>query len=201
MLKKPCIFILTIMCFLIPVLSFAADNYLFHIINVQILVVDAEKAADQFTQWVSQADGYFLVKSQQNVIVRFPYTRIEEFLALIDKTADQVVEITSQAIDLREQILEYKSGIKSREEIFNMNLKFIDGTDVAGTLALENEISSLLREIEAYKGKLRQATNNTIYAYAEVYFHFFEKSLPEDIPSSFGWINTVDLYQFLDEER
>jgi hypothetical protein len=57
----------------------------------------------------------------------------------------------------------------------------------------------LLTEIEQLKGKLRKLTVDRAYALAQVNFRILGQSLPTDIPSSFGWINTIDFYRFMEE--
>ena len=79
------------------------------------------------------------------------------------------------------------------------NLQYIDQTDVEGTLAIEKEIMQLLTEIEQLKGRLRKLTVDRNYALAQVNLQILGQSLPTDIPSSFGWINTIDFYTFVDE--
>ena len=113
--------------------------------------------------------------------------------------ADEMVELSPSAVDLREEVLGLQSGIRSRQEILERNLSFIDEADVDGTLAIESEIVQLLAEIEELKGRLRKLNVDRVYSRAEVSMRFMQQSIPEDIPSSFGWINTVDFYGFMRE--
>jgi len=70
---------------------------------------------------------------------------------------------------------------------------------VAGTLAIEREVHALLQEIEKLKGTLRKLNTDRRLARGEIYLSFMEKSLPQDIPSSFEWVNTVDFYNLMQE--
>jgi len=133
------------------------------------------------------------------VIFRFPHTKVGKLRDFLQDISETVVELSLQAQDLRESILGIQSGIQSREEILQQNLQYIDRTDVEGTLAIETEVMHLLTEIEQLKGKLRKLTVDRAYALAQVNLRILGQSLPTDIPSSFGWINTIDFYTFVGE--
>lgn len=180
-----------------PVSIFSEDNTLYHDIRATLLVADVDVLGDLIAQWAEDSGGYLLLKSTDRIVVRFPYTKISLFREFLEQSADLVVEIAPQAVDLREHLLGLQSGIRSREEILLKNLAFIDQADVTGTLDIEKEILTLLGEIEELKGKLRKLNVDRAMARAEVNLSFMEQSLPEDIPSSFSWINTVDFYAFI----
>lgn len=174
-----------------------AENYLHHTLNATILVADPDATAEMITAWAEEKRGYYLLKSTETVVIRFPYQQMGELRAFLEKIADEVIEISPQAVDLREGILGLQSGIKSREEILKRNLSFVDEADVDGTLAIEQEVVQILAEIESLKGKLRKLNVDRVYSRGEIYLSFMEETIPEDIPSSFGWINTVDFYRFM----
>jgi regulator of replication initiation timing len=185
--------------FLFSLQAVAEENYLHHGVQATILVADVDRATDDLSQWVEEADGYLLYKSSDRVIFRFPYTEVGSLRAFLENMAETVVELSLEAQDLRESILGIQSGIHSREEILEQNLRYIDQTDVEGTLAIEQEVMQLLTEIEQLKGKLRKLTVDRTYALAQVNLRILGQSLPTDIPSSFGWINTIDFYRFVEE--
>jgi hypothetical protein len=194
--------VLAIICVLslrVSVQAVAEENYLYHSVQATILVADTDKAIDGLARWVDEKGGYLLYKSSDRVIFRFPYTEVGRLRDLLQEISETVVELTLEAQDLRESILGIESGIRSREEILEQNLQYIDKTDVEGTLAIEQEVMQLLMEIEQLKGKLRKLTVERAYALAQVDLRILGQSLPTDIPSSFGWINTIDFYRFMEE--
>ena len=174
-----------------------AENFLHHTLNATILVADPEAAAEMIASWAEDKRGYYILKSTESVVIRFPYQEIGELRAFLEKIADEVIEISPRAVDLRESILGLQSGIKSREEILQKNLSYVDEADVDGTLAIEQEVVQILAEIESLKGKLRKLNVGRVFSRGEIALSFMEESIPEDIPSSFGWINTVDFYRFM----
>ena len=177
----------------------AVDNYLYHSIQATILVADVDHMGDLVERWVDDIGGYLLLKSSDLVTIRFPYPEIGTFRSFLEKNADLVIEISPRATDLRENMLGLESGIRSREEILAKNLSYIDQADTAGTLAIEREIMQLIQEIESMKGQLRKLNVDRRMARAQIYLNFMEQSLPENIPSSFQWINSVDFYSFMRE--
>ena len=190
--------VLAIIC-LLTIQAVAEENYLHHGVQATILVADVDRSIDRLALWVDEAGGYLLFKSSEVVIFRFPHTEVGRLRDFLEDISETVVELSLQAQDLRESILGIQSGIQSREEILQQNLQYIDQTDVEGTLAIEKEIMQLLTEIEQLKGKLRKLTVDRAYALAQVNLRILGQSLPTDIPSSFGWINTIDFYTFVDE--
>jgi hypothetical protein len=177
----------------------AEENYLHHELQATILVADVDLATESLARWADEAGGYVLYKSSDRVIFRFPYTDVGRLREFLQDNAETVVDLSLRARDLRESILGIQSGIQSRQEILEQNLGYIDRTDVEGTLAIEAEIMQLLTEIEQLKGKLRKLTVDRALALARVDLRILGQSLPTDIPSSFGWINTIDFYRFVEE--
>lgn len=179
----------------------AADNgTLARTMDATLLVAEPEKAAESVCAWAEERGGHFLVRSSDMVILRFPTDDIGAFRIFIEDLSEDIVDLSIQACDKSEEMLSLESGIQARQEILEENLKFIDGADVRGTLAIEQEVMKLLKEIESMKGRLKKLRVDIRMARAGVYFIFRDKSLPSDIPSSFDWINRVDFYRFLREE-
>ena len=186
--------------FSFPVSLPASENYLSHSIHAVILVSDAEATADSLTTWIETAGGYYTFKSRDRVALRIPYQEIGSLRLYLENIAEEVVTVELQAHDLRENILQTRSGLRAREEILKQNLQYIDKTDVKGTLAIEKEILRLVNEIESLKGRLRKLETDRRFARGEIFLSFQEQTLPEDIPSSFDWINSVDFYLFMEED-
>ncbi|MBA7486627.1 hypothetical protein ES707_22188 [subsurface metagenome] len=175
------------------------DNFLYHHLRATLLVADPSESADLISRWAESKGGYFLLKSENQVVIRFPFAEIKGLRELFADISERIIEISPEAVDLREQILGLQSGIRSRESILKKNLSYIDRADVAGTLAIEREVQALLQEIEGLKGTLRKLDTDRRLARGEINLSFREQSLPRDLPSSFAWINTVDFYKLMQE--
>lgn len=176
-----------------------AGNYMFHQVQTTILVADPEYTADLITVWTEEQGGYYIYRSLDRIVLRVPSDEMSSLRRYLEQISDAVVEVSIQSNDLREQLVTLRSSIKSSEEILARNLEYLDRTDVKGTLAIEQEVRSLLVELESYKGSLRKLEFDRQFAYYEVLLSFKEQILPQDIPSSFEWINRIDFYRFAEQ--
>jgi hypothetical protein len=175
----------------------AEENFRFISISATVLASDPNETSSELARWAEEQGGYFTTMSTGYVILRFPYDSAPDFREVLEETCDDVYSYSSTATDLRESILTYQSGIEARMEILARNLRLVDSADFSGTLYLEQEILRLMSEIEALRGSLRKAENDRRMAYAYIQINFQAQTLPDHVPSSFEWINTIDFYSFL----
>ena len=176
------------------------DNTLFHRLQASIMVAEPERTADRIVSWAEESGGYFLVRASDRVTIRFPFTENGRLRVFLEEEAEEILYISPEAVDLQESLLGLKSAVRSREEILQRNLSYLDQADVKGTLAIEKEITGLLKQIESLKGRLQKLDVDRRFSWADITLNTLEQSLPEDIPSSFGWINEVDFYDFVQGE-
>lgn len=176
-----------------------AQSYLHHSLQSTLLVADPEAAAEVLERWAQERGGYVLLKSSDRIVFRYPSGDNLALSRRVEELSEDILELSRQAVDLREQVLRLQAGIRSREEILQRNMALLDRADVAGTLAIEKEVFALVEEMEEMKGALGKLEVDRAYGRAEVAFQVLEQSLPDSLPSSFPWINTVDLYAFLRE--
>lgn len=176
------------------------SEYLSFSVQAQLLVIDREAAAEALVEWVERQRGYFIEKSLQSVVLKVPVEDFHKLRTIVQDEADEVVTYDVNAYDLRQELNSVEAALASREENLRRVLVFLDNTDVAGTLALEREISSLMREIESLKGRERVLRNRMAYAEAYIQLTSMGTDIPSKRPSSFPWINTIDLYSFLEEQ-
>jgi hypothetical protein len=176
------------------------ENYIVRTVQTTVLVTDPDAASELIGSWAEENGGYYTYKSTESVRLRVPWQRIPALRELIDSISDRVVEYSENAQDLREEIGRLQAGIASREEVLGRNLTLLDRADVSGTLAIEQEVIRLIAEIERLKGRLRKLDTDRTFSAAVVSFRFLEPELPQNVPSSFPWINTVDFYRFMEEE-
>ncbi len=178
--------------------ALAADSpYLQVQVRAQVVVADAEAAARDLASWAEQAGGHFLLWSRDRVVLRVPAARVEEMRARLVERAEAVLSYTPSASDLREEMARVEAGITSREESLRLVLAYLDEADVTATLALEREIASLVQGLEQLKGTRARLAYDAAYARAEIQLRAQEQTIPQRRPSSFGWINSVDLYRFV----
>jgi hypothetical protein len=177
----------------------AEAGTLYHDVSAQVLVLDAEAAGRELVTWAESVGGYYLLRSADSVVLRVPAEKVGEVRSVLERVAEIVLAYQLSAIDVREELASVASAIKSREEALELILTYVDQADVEGTLALEQEVSQLVSQLEALEGRKRRLENDAMYARISVNLSSRRQTVPEHRPSSFGWINTVDLYRFLEE--
>jgi hypothetical protein len=175
----------------------AGENYLYQILEATVLVADPDRTADALESWVEQNGGYALLKSSDQVVLRLPFRQIPQLRSKLEELSDYILELSPQSQDLREAILETQAKINSRQVVLRQTLALLDQADVKGTLAIEKEVFTLIEEIEQLTATLQKLTLNRTFSRAEISLRYLEQTVPENIPSSFDWINSVDFYSFI----
>jgi hypothetical protein len=176
-------------------------NTLHYVVQAQIIVADADAAGKALADWAEEEGGYFTRRSLERVDLRIPSTSFPSLRARLEGIAEDVVSYAPSASDLREQMAAVNAALASRNESLQLVLSYLDDADVAGTLALEREIQALVQSLEQLEGRRRQLANDASYARAEVFFSSPTQTIPSRMPSTFAWINTVDLYLMLERVR
>ena len=168
-------------------------------VEIQIIASERETSASAITEWSEERDGYFTYRSLERVVVRVPHAELGGLRGFLDERGDEVVAYNPSTADLRDELRGVEAAIASRSEALDRILAYLEESDVEATLAFERELRSLSGEIEHYVGRRRVLLNRAAYATVEVFLSSRERSIPTTIPSSFAWINSIDLYGFLDE--
>lgn len=188
--------------FLLPAFGLGAaaePNYLHQSVEAVMLVADPEAAADRLEAWAGGLGGYTLYKSSERVSLRLPHSRLEELRSFLEGLSEDILEYNPQAVDLREQLSRVQSSLASRRDILARNLALLEKADTAGTLAIEREVLGLIQEVESLRAALQKLEVDRSFARVQVALRFEQSALPEDIPSSFGWINQVSFYALTEE--
>lgn len=168
--------------------------------RAQLLVSDREAAAEALITWTEEEGGYFVERSLERVVLRVPADAFDELREVSRMTAEEIITYNPSAQDLRQELSAVEAAIASREENLERVLAFLDeADDIEGTLALEREISSLMQELESLRGRERAIRTRIAYARAEIALSAQAADIPDRLPSSFEWLNSLDLYDFIGE--
>lgn len=181
--------------------SAGAEETLAVSVTLQVIASDPEATGLALSGWADASGGYFTSRSEQEVVLRLPPALVPELRSRIAEMGDTIVSYNPGAIDYREELSRINAAIKSRSEALDRILAYMEEANVRATLSFERELRSLLDEIEHYTGQKRRITNDVTYASATVLLSSRKRTIPEQRPSSFSWINTVDLYGFLREAQ
>ena len=170
-------------------------------VTFQLIASDSEMTSRSIAEWADAVGGYFTFRSEQQVLIRIPPGRVPELRKYIEELGDTVVSYNPSALDYREEMARNDAAINSRTEALDRILLYLDEADVTATLSFERELRSLLQEIEYYTGQSRRIRNEVAFASATINLSSRQRTIPEQRPSTFEWINTVDLYRFLREAQ
>ncbi len=194
----PGLVLLSLLASLAPLAAGAEESYLHQSVAVTMLVADADQAADRLEAWVESRSGYVLHKSRERVSLRLPHAALPGLRAALEGLSEDILDFSPQAVDLREQLARTQSSLASRKEILGRNMAMLDQANVPGTLAIEREMLALIQEVESLQAALARLNVDRAYALVEVAMRYLQATLPEDIPSSFPWINQVSFYPFIE---
>lgn len=186
--------LLLISIFSTPLFS---DDSLYHEIAAQLLVKDRQKASENISDWAEARGGYFTIRSLDRLTLRIPDTSLEELKNLLEKESEEILDLSQNAFDLRENILMSQSYLDARVELLARNMEYLDKSDLEGTLTLEMEIRRLMQEIDSLRGILRKYENDRKYARVDLNISFKNQTLPEGRDSRFDWINNVDFFYYI----
>jgi hypothetical protein len=170
-------------------------------VEARIVVADQAEASNQLASWADENGGYFVERSFQRVVVRVPTPRVDDYRALIYGVGDPVLAYNPSAQDLRDEISTLRAEIISNDQALEQILEYVDESNVAATLALEQELRAVLTELERLAGRLRALQNDIAFSRIRVDLSAQQETIPRKRPSSFQWINTMDLYRFIREAQ
>lgn len=177
--------------------AFAQENFMYFDYQISLLVFDPEAVQERILDWAENRGGNFIYRADDCLQMRVPWKAASGLRELLTGMDIDILSFNQNAADMRDEILKLKSGIKSREEILAKNLALIDRADTKGTLAIEQEVVRLISEIETMKGRLNKLEYDRQMAYLNVSFNFKQSARPENVDSSFNWLNQLDMYEFL----
>lgn len=177
----------------------AAENSLATSVTIQVIASDPDASGRAMADWAESVGGYFTFRSEEQIDLRVPPEQVRTLREQILDLGDTIVTYDPAAVDYREELARNTAAINSRNEALERILVFLDDAEITATLSFERELRSLLQEIEYYVGRNRRLRNEVEFATVTVYLSSRRRTIPEQRPSSFGWVNTVDLYLFLRE--
>ena len=184
----------------LPALMLFGQENLVYSVEAEILVNDADTAGERLESWSKEVGGFVLYLSNKRFVARVPIQRIEAIRPALEDRSERIVSYSRESRNVREEVATLEAGLSARKEILDRNLELLDQADVEGTLAIEKEINKLMTEIENMTGRLRKLRTELSFPLVTVELGFRSQSIPENLPSSFDWINTMDFYRFVGEE-
>lgn len=185
--------------FLLAVAPIGAQEYLAMRLDLQVIASDRAETGLVLSEWAESAGGYFTFRSLERVTLRVPNDELPGVQSLLEARADEIVVAGPSTVDLRAELRDVEAAIESRRESLDRILAYLEDASITATLAFERELRALNAEVEALTGRRRTIENRSAFATIDVALSVRERTIPGRLPSSFEWINTVDLYDFIDD--
>lgn len=164
-----------------------------------IMVDDPELVSNNLIQKVQELGGYFSTLSNQEVNVKVPSGNLAEYQRFVESQGE-VARQQYVANDIRAELEAQKTSLKSKESVFEQYIKVLNESKVDKLIYVEQEVATLVQEIEDSKGRLRLLQHQIDFAQVSVRFQFRDRSAPiATKDSSFPWLNQVGISRLLRE--
>ena len=82
-----CCILLTLAVFL-----FGEDNFLTHQVYASAMVQNPEQSAEELTQWAQRTGGYYVLRSDDRVVLRIPDAKISELKPYLEENSVEMYE-------------------------------------------------------------------------------------------------------------
>ena len=163
-----------------------------------IKVTDRVKAADALAAEAEKRSGWFTSRTDDSIALRVPAAEADA-LAAFAETLGKTVQRQTTASDAAAELTQLRAVMKSKEETLQRYYAVIAEASAAEVVAVEREMTRLVQEIEATKGRIRLLEHQVAYAGVTVHFQFIDRRPPvRDGRSSFAWLNTMNLADLLE---
>jgi hypothetical protein len=165
-----------------------------------VLRVDDQAAASaNAIALAEQMGGWFSRFSGDGVTVRIPTAGVDAFLEASQGFGD-VEDRQYGREDLGGRIADVESRLKARREVLARYLSVLEDASPKAVVQVEREITRVVSEIEGLEGQLRVHTDRVKHAEVTLSFRYRERRAPvRDGSSSFAWLNTMNVADFLEE--
>lgn len=185
---------------LVPAISvvYGQDEYLASSVEILAMSTDRAALARDLADWAEERGGYYTYRSETEVHLRVPPSQVYAVRAYLETSDAEILRYNPSTLDYRQQISDAEAAITARTEALERVLRYLRGATISATLAFEQELRSLNREIEDYTGYLRRLRNDIRFARVRVVLSGYEETIPYLRRSSFEWINDLGMYSFLD---
>lgn len=156
---------------------------------------------EQLSAWTEERGGYLLSRSNQAVTLRVPTALLPEAEQRVIALGANIIGRNRSAFDVRRNLTELDAAIVSSRAARDRLRGFLDGADVAETLAFERELRALQGELERLGAQRAAVLTSVQFALLTVYLEVGGLTQPTARPSGFEWVNQIDMYRLLEEFR
>jgi len=136
--------------------------------------------------------GFATSVTDEAIVFKVPPEKLNPALEVIARHG-MMLEKSIEREDLTQQMATLEGQLRSRLEVLERLRGFFDGAGFEATLDIENNMTSLVMEIEQVKGSLRVLSDRSKYTVIYVSFQFVSRDRLIYTRSPFEWLNTVGI--------
>lgn len=162
--------------------------------DMSIVVVDTEEALEWLTKMATENGGWVVNSSvfqysetakTGNITLRVPAEGFDSALEAISAMAVEVTNLSTSGQDVTEEFVDLSARLENLEATAVRVRSFLDETrNVEEALAVNQELSRLEGEIEAYKGRIQYLSQSAAFSTITVNLTPDELSQPIEVG---GW--------------
>ncbi len=164
--------------------------------SLALKVAHPDQVRRQVLELTHAAGGYPTLVSDGRLDLRVPPQQVDALLAQVSQ-AGLVLARTLQRSDRTEIISDLQARLRTKRDIFQRLRAFLDDSNVAATLKVERSMTALVTDLERLRGELEVEQANVRNASIRITFQFHQERRVDQVVSPFGWLNTLDLEQFV----
>ena len=164
--------------------------------SLALKVAHPDQVRRQVLELTHAAGGYPTLVSDGRLDLRVPPQQVDALLAQVSQTG-LVLARTLQRSDRTEIISDLQARLRTKRDIFQRLRAFLDDSNVAATLKVERSMTALVTDLERLRGELEVEQANVRNASIRITFQFHQERRVDQVVSPFGWLNTLDLEQFV----
>lgn len=160
-------------------------------------VDDRDAAAAALIERARARGGWFSRLEAEAVTFRLPSAGLKPFLEEA-RGLGRAVDRSFNTQDLSAQLRDSRAHLKANEEILERYLEVLGTAKADSVVMVGAQVSAIVAEIEATKGRIRRLEDEAAFATTTVSFQFRDRRAPAPASrSAFPWINTVSLPRLL----
>ncbi|MDQ6962629.1 MAG: DUF4349 domain-containing protein [Mariprofundaceae bacterium] len=198
MIKPHNVFLLLTLMLCLSTPAFASLPSMAMNSSFTLKVDDKEAVMDRLVLKAEAVGGYFLVLSDQKLILNIPQPQADRFIQFAIAQG-RVLTQTQNSDDIHTQLMVKESMLKSKQTMLKKYMTVLKESDAAHAVSVEQALGKLVYQIEGLKGDIKLMRHRLDFARISFHFRFRDRTTPSaNQASSFPWLNRMKLPNLLE---
>jgi len=163
-------------------------------------VYEIKEAQDKLVKWVGEQGGYMEQLSANRVVLRIPaakFNLVEPLLKTLGRIDDSLTDIRAQ--DITAEYYDIELRLKTKRDYLVSLQKLLDQAgSLKDKLAVQQEIASVVEEIERLEGRLRLLSQQVALATVTVTFRLATTGPKRTFQLPWEWLDLLGTEYLVD---